>query len=166
MLLDGRVKDALAYLQKSDEQIADTQLSHWCKNTVLDAIFSYYFTQAKKRGIKVEAALDIPEHLETDATELSTVFANALENAIHAVETLPKEYRIIRCKCIRHPKLMFRASNPYRGEIKWSADGLPLPADKPAGTGCRSIAAYCERHGAWCDYKVKDGWFTIQLTQP
>ena len=166
MLLDGRVKDALAYLQKSDEQIADTQLSHWCKNTVLDAIFSYYFTQAKNRSIKIEADLNIPEQLETDATELSTVFANVLENAIHAVEALPEERRVIRCKCIRHPKLMFRVSNPYCGEIKWSADGLPLPADKPAGTGSRSIAAYCERHGAWCDYKVRDGWFTIQLTQP
>ncbi len=166
MLSDGRIEDALAYLKKSDEQIADTQLSHWCKNTVLDAIFSYYFTQAQNIGIKIEADLDIPEQIDADATELSTVFANVLENAIHAVALLPEERRVIRCKCIRQPKLMFRACNPYSGEIHWSADGLPLPADKPAGTGSRSIAAYCERHGAWCDYKAENGWFTIQLTQP
>ena len=112
------------------------------KNTVLDTVFSYYFSMAQDAGIRVEADLDIPEELPTDATELSTVFANALENAINATKKLPPEKRVIKYRCIRFPTLMFKITTPYEGTIKWDADGLPVPQDKPLGMGSRSIAAY------------------------
>ena len=39
--------------------------------------------------IEVKACLTIPDELPVAAAELSTVFANALENAIHACSALP-----------------------------------------------------------------------------
>lgn len=95
----------------------------------------------------------------------STVFANALENAIYAVHQLPPEQRVIRCKCIRHPQLMFRVSTPYHGEVEFDQKGFPVVPDTSHGLGTRSIAAYCEKHGASCEYRTRNGWFTIQIVQ-
>ena len=133
---------------------------------VLDAVFGSYFRQAETEGIRIEADIDLPERMQVDVVELSTVFANALENAIHAVRGLPPEQRVIRCRCIRHPQLMFRVANPCAGSVRFDEDGLPLGEDGAPGIGSRSIAAYCAKHGAYCDYRVEQGWFTLQIVQP
>ncbi len=165
MLQEGEVKAAMDYISASQEALTDAKAKHWCANPVLNAMFTAYFRQAEGEGIRIEADMDIPASLSVDAVELSTVFANALENAIHAVRKLPRERRVICCKCIRYPQLMFCVSNPYRGKVRFDANGCPI-ADAPShGTGTRSIAAYCEKHGAACRYKAAEGWFTIQIVQ-
>jgi len=80
-----------------------------------------------------------------------------LENAVHAVRKLPQERRIIYCKCIRYPQLMFSVSDPYEGKVRFDGNGCPV-ADTPShGTGTRSIAAYCEKNGAVCRRRSKSG---------
>lgn len=191
MLSRGDITTAREYIASSDEALAETRVKRWCANPVLDAVFASFFSLAEERGIKIEATLDIPEDIHVDATELSTVFANALENAINAVSQLPLEERIIRCKCIRYPSLILRVSNPYHGKIIFDSEGRPVPQEKadfmktfknftdsdsysvikdmPStihGLGTRSITAYCEKHGAYCEYTAENGWFTVSVIQP
>lgn len=166
MLERGETDEALAYVDASAEALAETKPRHWCDNPVLDAMFAAYFGMAEAEGIRVEASLDMPAKLEVSAAELSTVFANALENAIQAVRPLPEERRVIRCKCIRRPQLMFSVSNPYEGEVRFDDEGLPVASEKGHGLGTASIAAYCEKHGAFCDYAAEGGWFTLRMVQP
>lgn len=191
LLANGNISEAREFIALSGDALIETQVKHWCLNPVLDAVFASYLAMAESYGIKIEAALDIPEELHVDATELSTVFANALENAINAVKDLPMGKRVIRCKCIQYPQLMIKISNPYEGEITFDSDGIPVPNDNKDmlrffanftdthspkgidsslnlahGLGTRSIAAYCEKHGAFCEYTVEDGWFTISIVQP
>ncbi len=165
MLEDGEARAAMDYISASQEALAHMKAKRWCGNPVLNAMFTAYFQQAEAEGIRIEADLDIPAGLSVDAVELSTVFANALENATHAVGRLPQEQRVICCKCIRYPQLMFSISNPYSGRVHFDKNGCPV-ADAPShGTGTRSIAAYCEKHGAVCRYKAEKGWFTLQIVQ-
>lgn len=166
MLEKGDVQSAREYLSSAEELLEETKVTRWCRNPVLDAVFSFYFGKAKTENIRIEADLDLPEDLHVDAAELSTVFANALENAIHAVMKLPDDKRIICCKCIHSPQLMFRVSNPFSGEIAFGPEGFPAVKNEPHGIGSRSIDAYCKKHGAFCDYKAEKGWFTIQIIQP
>ena len=166
MLEKGSIDEAQEYIRSSGELLAETAVRRWCANPVLDAVFSAYFRQAEACGIRIEANIDIPENLPVDAMELSTVFANAIENAIHATKELPAPQRVIRCKCIHQPQLMFRVSNPFAGEIPFDASGRPIAPDPSHGLGIRSIAAYCEKHGAECEYRIRGGWFTMQIVQP
>ncbi len=165
LLEKGSIEEARDYISSSRELLAEAEIRRWCLNPVLDAVFSAYFRQAEANGIQIEAAIDLPAELPVDAAELSTVFANALENAIHAVLQLPLDRRVIRCKCIRHPQLMFRVANPYAGEIIFDGAGRPVSPSDTHGLGTRSIAAYCEKHGAACEYRARDGWFTVQIVQ-
>ena len=165
MLEKGNIEEARDYISSSHELLAETVVKRWCLNPVLDAVFSAYFRQAGANDIRIEADIDLPEELPMDAAELSTVFANALENAIHAVQKLPAEQRVIRCKCIYRPQLMFRVSNPYEGTVQFDKNGRPVADGSAHGFGTRSITAYCEKHGAECEYRAKDGWFTVQIIQ-
>ena len=170
MLERGETDEALYYVDASAEVLSETKPRRWCENIVLDAMFASYFATAEAEGIRIEASLDVPKDLRVPAAELSTVFANALENAIQAVRRLPQERRVIRCKCIRHPQFMFSVSNPYEDEIRFDDAGRPIASENAGknghGLGTASIAAYCEKYGAFCAYEAMDGWFTLRVMQP
>ena len=61
---------------------------------------------------------------------------------------------------------MFSVSNPYEGEVRFDSEGRPVASEKGHGLGAASIAAYCEKHGAFCDYAAENGWFTMRVVQP
>lgn len=97
MLQNGQSQEAMEYINNAQEILQETNVEHYCSHPVLDAILVAYFQRAKDMGIQVEAQLAIPNTLPVPAAELSTVFANALENMIHAVQTVPAEQRRIWC---------------------------------------------------------------------
>ncbi|MBQ7083827.1 MAG: GHKL domain-containing protein, partial [Anaerotignum sp.] len=107
----------------------------------------------------------IPADIPVNTMELSTVFANALENAIHAVNKLPQEQRVIRCKCISQPQLMFYVSNPYAGTVQFDENNRPIAETAIHGIGTQSIAAYCDKYDAVCRYSTENGWFNIRIAQ-
>ena len=155
------IKDFIGAVQK---QLDEAAPACWCKNAMLNAVFTCYFAQAKQQGITVEAKLAIGEQLPVPAAELSMVFANALENAITSCLALPLEQRKIICKCIEHPCLMLQVENPYQGEVYFDSEGLPIAASPGHGIGTRSIAAFCQKHHAVWNYQVQDGWFKLRIS--
>lgn len=156
-------EQALDFIGASQEILNESRDVHYCRNVVLDAILSSYLEQAKNQGIEVETQLAIPDELPVDVAGLSTVFANALENAIRACKELPKEQRRIICKCVTSPRFMFEIANPYAGEVKIGPDGLPVSDRKDHGIGTRSITAFAEKHNAICRFRAEDGWFKLQV---
>ncbi len=159
----GEKAEALAYIGASQARLDQLKPVRWCQNPLLDAVLASYFQQAQRQGIRVEANLAIPAELPVDGAELSTVFANALENAIHACAGMPAGARRIVCKCVNRPRLMFEVANTYTGEVRFDGGGLPLAGRRGHGIGTRSIAAFCEKHGAACFYEAQDGWFKVRV---
>ena len=130
---------------------------------MLDAVFSSYFNQARQRGVRVEAEIALPDGLPMDEGELAIVFANALENAVNACMALPAEQRVLRCKVICIPKLMFEIANPCAHPVCLDENGLPVSGQKGHGIGTRSIAAFCRKYGALYQYEQTDGWFSLRV---
>ena len=163
MLQNGQSQEAMAYINDAQDILQEANMEHYCSHPVLDAILVAYFQKAKDMGIQVEAQLAIPDTLPVPTAELSTVFANALENMIHAVQTVPSEQRKIVCKCIDTPRLMIEFSNPCAEEVQIGADGLPVTKGAGHGIGTRSITAFAEKNKAVCSFRMEDGWFKLQL---
>lgn len=149
----GDPSAAMEYIGASQTVLDQSRRQHYCKNIVLDAILSSYFEQAARLEIAVEARLDIPDELPVDSTELSTVFANALENAIHACGQLPPDQRSILCTCAAKPRFIFEIANPCGASIRFGPDGLPQSDRDGHGLGVRSITAFAEKHGAVCRFR-------------
>ena len=130
---------------------------------MLDAVFSSYFLQAQRQDIRIEADITLPDALPVDEGELAVVLANALENAINANLALPPEDRVIRCRVVCVPSLMLEIANPCTGRVAFDDSGLPVSAREGHGLGVQSISAFCQRHGAVCEFDLSDGWFCLRL---
>lgn len=163
MLENGQTGDAIQYIESVQNTLSESKMEHYCSNPILDAVLVTYFRQAKTLGIRVVAQLAIPDELPVPASDLSTVFANALENMILAVKDLPANQRVIYCKCIIQPRMMLEFANPYGGSLQFSADGLPVSDTDSHGIGTRSIKAFAEKYNAICSFREEDGLFKLQL---
>ena len=154
---------ALAFLDIAQERLDEQKAIRWCRPPVLDAVCSTYFAQAKSQGIRVEAAISLPDTLPVDEGELAIVLANALENAIHANTELPGDQRVIRCKMVGTPGVMLEISNPCSGAVIFDSQGLPMARSEGHGLGVQSISAFCRKTGAVCQFDLNGGWFRLRL---
>lgn len=159
----GDEKAALDFLYVTERRLDEQQPIRWCRPLILDAVFSWYFDQAKRQSIPVEARISLPDALPVDEGELAIVVANALENAIHANETLPHGERKICCTILGEPNVMMKISNPCAGKILFDSSGLPVSQQEGHGIGVQSISAFCKKNGAVCHFQQKDGWFSVSL---
>ncbi len=164
LLQNGETKEALHFLGKFDEVAAGTKLAHYCENVTLNIILSFYIEKAERAGIRVETDLDIPETLPVDTIALSTVFANAIENAITACGKIPEgRARRLALTCFSSPHFILEVANTCEGTVSFGPDGLPV-ADRPGhGLGTRSIAAFARENGAICDCQAGDGLFRLRI---
>lgn len=163
MLQGGQYKEAMDYIDNSQAILYEADAVSYCSHPVLNAILAAYFQQAKDLGIPVEAQLDIPDELPVPVGELTTVFANALENMIHALQPVPAGQKKMICKCIHTPCLMIEFSNPCMGNVALDGNGLPTSREDGHGLGTRSILAFAEKHQAICTFRIENGWFKLQL---
>ena len=153
----------LDYIGLSQEKLAAIEPKRYCDNPALDAVLVNAAVQAEQMNISMEIEIGLPVELPVDVFELSIVFANALENAIHAVRELPEDQRRIVCKSVTYPRFMVEISNSYVGKIAFDQRGVPV-SDKPGhGIGTRSIVAFAEKNNALCLFRAEDGWFKLQI---
>ena len=154
---------ALEYIGSSQHQLDGIQPARYCANPILDAVLSSCLAKAGEAGISVETRLAIPEELPVDPAELSTVFANALENAVAACGKLPEGERKIVLRCVNQPRFLFEIANTCAGDVAFGGDGLPEAAEQGHGMGTRSIAAFAQKHGALFSCRAEDGWFRLRI---
>lgn len=165
LVAQGNRDAALEFLDAAQKRLNEQKVVRWCRPAVLDAVFSAYFGQAQKQGIRVQATIALQDALPVDEDGLAIVIANALENAIHACQELPAGQRKIRCKMVDAPGIMLEISNPCAGGLSFDSNGLPVAQRKGHGLGVQSIAAFCKKTGAVCHFDFKDGWFRMMLVQ-
>lgn len=159
----GDRQAALDYIGAANHHLDERMLTFWCGHSLLDAVFRTYFQQAKAKEICVESGVSLPDQLPVDESELSIVFANALENAINACAALPRENRKIVVKCVDKPRFMIQIDNACAGTVRLNGKGLPDTEEEGHGCGTRSIIAFCEKYNALWDYQAKEGWFSLRI---
>ncbi len=163
MLEKGEKDAALQYIGASQKRLDAQKSARLCQNPILDAILGSYLGLAREAGIRVEANLAIPTELPVDAVELSTVFANALDNAIHGCQALAADQRRLIVTCVCTPSLMLEVANTCDETAIFDASGVPVSTRIGHGTGTRSIAAFAQKYDAWTSYEMKNGWFKLQI---
>lgn len=164
LMQNGDTDAAYEFIGKFDDMFEQTKITCYCENKTLNAILNYYIEIAKKDGITVKSRLDIPKKIHVDEIELSTVFANAIENARHACLGLPDGAdKIIELVCVSKPHFVLEIANTYGGTILLDKNGLPISKDAGHGIGTQSIAAFVKKHNAMLDYKTENGMFRVRI---
>lgn len=167
-LLKAGDKDAaLDLIAQYSRHLSQLEPKRYCENMTVNAMLAYYLQQAEENGIRTETSLDIPANIKTNAIDLSILLANLLENADNACKALPESDRWIRIVCAAAgTQLTLEIANPYRGEVRFDGDGLPVNAQDDHGIGSHSVALFARNHKAQWDICADGHVFRVRLLIP
>ena len=126
-------------------------------------MLSSYLQEAKRKNIQVNVKVAFPEVLPANESELATVFANALENAIYACEKMEADKRYIEVRVITDPCFMLQIRNRFDGVVVFDEKDIPVSSKKGHGFGTRSIVTFCEKYNAFYEFKAKDHDFILKI---
>lgn len=159
-----RFDDLTVLMEEYMDAIQKTHVTRYCKNAVIDAALSTFIRNAENRGIRVDFGFDFPDPIPVDPTELATVLANAIENAINACEKMPEGAdKWIEIKVLSSPGFMIKVANCYTGTVDFDDKEIPQNREDGHGFGTRSIVAFCNKHDAFYRFLAKNNVFTLYL---
>lgn len=159
----GQFEELAKVVDGFERDIQKTQVVKYCNIPIIDAVLAVYIRQAQKANIELKFGFSFPEHFEANDSELATAIANAIENAINACEKLPVEERRIEIKVLSRPKFMIMVRNTFDGNIVFDDLGIPQSTEDGHGFGTRSIVAFCESVGGYCQFDIKDDMFAVYM---
>lgn len=164
LIATGDTDKAIEYISKFNALLDDTKVPAYCENPTINAVLAYYIENAKKEDIAVKTRLDIPIKIPIDEMELSTVFANAMENARNACRLVPAEsHPAIELVCVKKQHFVFECANTFVGTIVFDESGIPVSQMNEHGIGTKSIVAFVKKHNAILDYQVDGNIFRMRI---
>lgn len=163
LLEAGETSIALNYLkeQRGADEIAKEE---YCLHPAVNSILCLWVQRAKKAGIHVDINADVPEMLEIEPMELSSLFANAFENAYDGCMRLSDEgKKYIKVDAYYNGKrLAIGFMNPCLEDIPFY-EGHPVSSKADGGIGTRSIMYTVKRFRGTAYFKAEKGVFTARF---
>ena len=167
LLQSGKTETAITFMSRVDKTLTQSEIPRYCENQTINAILTYYLENAKKEGIDIKTRLDIPRIIDVDEMELSTVLANAIENACHACSKMADErYKMLEIICVSTPHFVVEIANTYCGEILFDSNSLPVSLEEAHGIGTQSIDAFVKKNHAILDYQTESSIFRLRILFP
>mgnify|MGYP002512192006 CR=1 FL=1 len=163
---EGHSKEAGESIVKLREEIEDYEAYYHTGNDFLDIIIRDKLRKARGRQIDFQAVIRFEAGGFIEPLDISTIFGNALDNAIEASEKLPESMRLITAKASRiHDMLVIAVENNTL---------LELPSDSKTskedtflhGFGIANIRRSAERYDGQCTVKSQDGKFILKVMIP
>lgn len=158
------------YLQALEDSIRGYESEIQTGNNVLDIILASKKERCLQEGITMTTMVDGNALSHIDAIALSTLFGNALDNAIEAEMKVPDhEQRIIKVDVFREGDfVLIRVENYCPWALKF-VDGLPETTKNDRsrhGFGTYSIRSVVEEQGGTLTMNLEDQWFILRALLP
>ncbi|MCL2250196.1 MAG: ATP-binding protein [Oscillospiraceae bacterium] len=138
-------------------------------NTSIDTMLNYYQQKALET-LNISLVLEhlIPPNLHIDTNLIALILGNALENAVEACSTVPKEQRYIKviAEITARSDLLVTIINPYTVTPISDDEGnlITIKEDKQNhGLGLSSIRDILDENIGQIHHKYKDGEFQFML---
>lgn len=160
-----------ASLDRVEEEIRTYEAQNKTGNKVLDTILTAKSNHCANNGIQLTCVADGEALSFLDVMDLSTIFGNALDNAIEGVSQIPEpEERLIHLSVSRERGfLRIRVENRCREDLKVKGGLLPITtkSDKRFhGYGLKSIFMTAEKYGGSAAVLAENGWFELRILIP
>ena len=166
MIAASQFADASTLLQQLDSSFSQTKIERFCLNSLLNATLTVYIQKARQLGIPITAHVDVPLQTTMDS-DLSMVFANLIENAIHASrEQSPSRQQIQIMSKQQSFGLVLCIQNRFDKPVPLDADGFPMTTRKGHGLGMRSLKQFQTKYEATILCTQENGWFKPYLQVP
>lgn len=162
--------EALEYLDKMQSEIESYEAQNKTGNKILDTILTGKSLYCQQNDIKLTVVADGSLLNFMDIMDISSLFGNALDNAIESVGAIPdKDKRLIHLTISQNKGFVrIRVENCYGGRLDFK-NGLPETTKKDRnyhGYGLKSIRSIVHKYNGSVTIEAKDGWFELRILIP
>lgn len=157
--------DALAEMERTIN-IYDSMIHTGCR--ALDIILTEKSLYCQKNNIVIRCIAEGSGLNLIRDVDIYSLFGNLLDNAIHAVQGLEAEQRVVNLTVRLHGELLsVNSYNRYAGEMVMR-DGIPVTSGDPNhhGFGTKSMVAIVHKYGGTVSFQAKDGVFNLNMLFP
>ena len=155
---------AASYLQEFDSMLEGVTAVSFCDNIIVNELLTIYASQCQKLGFKPRIKANVPERFAIEETDLTSLVANALENAVEAQSQLDQDKRALQVEIsFDGRKLKLMTKNPTGRKISFKENGLPV-STRPvqSGIGTAQIKAIAEKYGGVVSFSQENGMFVVK----
>ena len=150
-------------LNEVSQTYDDTVIKTYCKNEMVNSVLSIYNSRFEERRIHWEVQVSIGEKLPCSEMMFCAILSNVLENAMHAVQELPQEKRLIQLALSeKSGHLLLMAKNTVQNAPVF-IDGVPVTERSGHGLGARSIVYYVEKLNGQYQFFMENGDFVVMI---
>ncbi len=167
VLESGQTTEAARQMaQTLRSQIADYEDYVHTGNEFLDIILRNKAANAREKQIDFSAMVDFNGIDFMEPFDISTIFGNALDNAIEASEKLPEELRLItvRAESIRD-MLVITVENHTLPDAS-PVEGTTKKDRFIHGFGIPNIKNAVEKYGGQCSFRQENGTYLLKIIIP
>lgn len=162
----GNGQEVRDSIQGLTDQIQEYENYYRTGNEYLDIVIRDKSKTAQEKKIDFSAVISFESGSFLDPLDISTIFGNALDNAIEASEKLPEDKRLITVKAerVRDMLLITIENNVLSGTAVRSET---TKTDRFIhGFGLPNIKNAVGKYGGQCSIKSEDGKFTLKIIVP
>ena len=162
----GNGQEVQKSIQELQSQVQEYENYHHTGNEFLDIIIRDKAKTAQEKQIDFNAAISFEDGAFIELLDISTIFGNALDNAIEASERLPEDHRLItvRANRVRDMLVIIVENNAIS---KQPLSGETTKEDTFShGFGLPNIRKAVERYGGQCSIKTENGMFILKILIP
>lgn len=158
-------KEATSYIHEICTNLEHSSVIRYCVNESVNLIVSSYANQAAVNHIPMQISITATEFSRFQITDLCSLFANALENALHACQQMnPQSQRYISLKVYeKNTQLCIQIKNSYEQPVVF-ADDIPISRSVNHGIGVQSMISVVEKYHGVYGFFADHGEFRFQAS--
>lgn len=167
VLESGQTTEAARQMaQTLRSQIADYEDYVHTGNEFLDIILRNKAANAREKQIDFSAMVDFNGIDFMEPFDISTLFGNAIDNAIEASEKLPEELRLITVRAERiRDMLIITVENHTMPDVS-PVEGTTKKDRFIHGFGIPNIKNAVEKYGGQCSFRQENGTYRLKIIIP
>lgn len=164
-IAENELEQALEYIHQICADIDNSRVIRYCENDALNLILSSYAGQASDAGIELQFTVTATDFTRFQITDLCSLFANALENAIYACEKIPAPgKRYITLKVYeKNNRICIQIANSYLQEPVFENE-IPISHEPNHGLGTKSMISVVEKYHGVYGFFAEAGKFRFQAS--
>lgn len=159
-ITDNKPEQALEYIHQICTDLDNSRVIRYCENDTLNLILASYAAQAEASGIDLKLSVTAADFSHYQITDLCSLFANALENAIHACENIPpskKRYISLRVY-EKNNRICIQLVNNYIQDPVFENE-IPISHEPDHGIGVKSMISVVEKYHGVYGFFAENGEF-------
>ncbi len=165
LINEGKYEAASDYLKEFDSKLETVTAVSFCDNQIVNELLTIYTARCQKLGFKLRAKAVVPDRIPMEATDLTSLVANILENALEAQERIsnPQERSMQFEITYDGRKLKVYSKNPCAVNTIFSDNGLPLSTRAiPSGVGTTQIKCIAEKYSGVASFMQDKNYFVVR----